>query len=116
MGRRKQSDINRTANFGKGDEDRPTKRLKIGHHGLDSERASRKENQPARQMLTGRHSDDRRIPLPTMRRFANRSHRFMDAYSHGLNGRQAVWATKKYRGHRTLPHSIMDELEKANIV
>ena len=56
------------------------------------------------------------IPLPTMRRFANRSSRFMDAYNQGLNGRQAAWATKKYRGHRVLPASIMDELEKACIV
>jgi hypothetical protein len=32
------------------------------------------------------------IPLEMMRRFANRSYRFMDAYSKGLNGRQAAWA------------------------
>ena len=40
----------------------------------------------------------------------------MDAYIHGLNGKQAAWATQKYRGHRVLPTNIMDELEKANIV
>lgn len=55
------------------------------------------------------------IPLVTMRRFANRSYRFMDAYSKGLNGRQAAWAAKRYRGHRVLPMSIMDELEKAQV-
>ena len=55
------------------------------------------------------------IPLPTMRKFANRSRRFMNAYSKGLNGRQAAWTTKKYRRHRMLPATIMDDLEKANI-
>ena len=55
------------------------------------------------------------IPLETMRRFANRSYQFMDAYSKGLNGRQAAWAARKYRGHRVLPTSIMDELEKAQV-
>ena len=55
------------------------------------------------------------IPLTTMRRFANRSYQFMDAYHRGLNRRQAAWSIRKYRGHRVLPNSIMDELEKANI-
>jgi hypothetical protein len=55
------------------------------------------------------------IPLDTMRRFANRSSRFMDAYSRGLNGRQAAWAARKYRGHRVLPATIMDELERAHV-
>jgi len=39
----------------------------------------------------------------------------MDAYSQGLNGKQAAWAARKYRGHRVLPASIMDELERAKI-
>ncbi len=56
------------------------------------------------------------VPLSSMRRFANRSYRFMNAYSHGLNGRQAVWAARKYRGHCILPVSIMDEIEKAHVV
>lgn len=56
------------------------------------------------------------IPLNTMRKFATRSQRFMDAYDQGLNGRQAAWAARKYRGHRVIPASIMDELEKAGVV
>ncbi|KJA13708.1 hypothetical protein HYPSUDRAFT_151281 [Hypholoma sublateritium FD-334 SS-4] len=56
------------------------------------------------------------IPLDTMRKFANRSRRFMDAYDRGLNGRQAAWATRKYRGHRVLPEGIMNELEKNSVV
>ena len=31
----------------------------------------------------------------------------MDGYSHGLDGKEAAWATKKYRGHRVLPDSVM---------
>ena len=56
------------------------------------------------------------IPLPMMRKYANRSRRFMDAYDRGLNGSQAAWAARKYRGHRVLPQNILDELEKEGIV
>ena len=56
------------------------------------------------------------IPMSTMRWFANQSSHFMDAYSRGLNRRQAAWAARKYRGHRVLPVSIMDELKKACVV
>jgi transposase len=55
------------------------------------------------------------IPLPMMRKFATRSRRFMDAYDRGLNGKQAAWAARKYRGHRVLPENILDELEKEGI-
>jgi hypothetical protein len=40
----------------------------------------------------------------------------MDAYARGLNGRQAAWAARKYRGHRILPEGILEELDKKNIV
>jgi hypothetical protein len=36
----------------------------------------------------------------------------MDAYRLGLNGKQAVWATKKYHGHRTIPESLLEEYDK----
>jgi hypothetical protein len=39
----------------------------------------------------------------------------MNAYSKGLNGKQAAWAAKKYRGHRSLPPDIMQALDKAGI-
>jgi hypothetical protein len=55
------------------------------------------------------------IPLTMMRKFATRSRRFMDAYEKGLNGKQAAWASRKYRGHRVLPNDILEELEKENI-
>jgi hypothetical protein len=52
------------------------------------------------------------IPLSMMRKFTTRSCRFMDAYDHGLNGRQAAWAAHKYKGHRILPQNIvLEELE-----
>ncbi|KAJ7099116.1 hypothetical protein C8R44DRAFT_642479 [Mycena epipterygia] len=49
-------------------------------------------------------------------RFGNRSSKFVDAYAAGLNGRQAAWAARKYRGHRVIPASIMEELDAAGIV
>lgn len=36
----------------------------------------------------------------------------MDAYRKGLNGVQAAWANKKYRGHRVLPDTLMDDLDR----
>ncbi|KAJ3713438.1 hypothetical protein C8R42DRAFT_699054 [Lentinula raphanica] len=47
--------------------------------------------------------------------FFTRTLRFMDAYLRGLNGQQAAWAAKKYRGHRVLPNSIMDELDHVTL-
>ncbi|KAG6372920.1 hypothetical protein JVT61DRAFT_6949 [Boletus reticuloceps] len=48
-------------------------------------------------------------------RYATCSLRFMDAYRKGLNGKQAVFTARKYRGHRTLPLSVFDDLEKADM-
>ncbi|OAX31474.1 hypothetical protein K503DRAFT_794945 [Rhizopogon vinicolor AM-OR11-026] len=44
-------------------------------------------------------------------RFSIRSRRFIDAYRKGLNGEQAAWAIKKYRGHRVLPEHIMHNFD-----
>ncbi|KAJ3832711.1 hypothetical protein F5878DRAFT_516128, partial [Lentinula raphanica] len=43
------------------------------------------------------------VLLTSMRRFATHSSRFADSYAHGLNGRWAAWANKKFRGHRVMP-------------
>ena len=56
------------------------------------------------------------VPLTSMQKFATHSHRFMDAYEQGLNGHQAAWAARKYRGHHVLPVGIMNDLKKAGIV
>jgi len=55
------------------------------------------------------------IPLAMMQKFSNRSLQFMDAYSRGLNGRQAVWASRKYCGHWVLPNNIMEELGRRGL-
>ncbi|KZT64015.1 hypothetical protein DAEQUDRAFT_733158 [Daedalea quercina L-15889] len=55
-------------------------------------------------------------PVPLTRtqtgRFFICTQRFMDAYRKGLTGKQALWATKKYHGHRVLPESILAELDE----
>lgn len=48
-------------------------------------------------------------------RYFVRTQRFMYAYRRGLSGKQAAWVSKKYHGHRVLPNSILDDLEKAGI-
>jgi len=35
----------------------------------------------------------------------------MDAYHKGLDGEQAAWAAKKYRGHRVLPSTILEDFD-----
>ena len=40
----------------------------------------------------------------------------MDAYEKGLSGKQAAWASKKYRGHHVLPNTILNELENAKVL
>jgi hypothetical protein len=65
--------------------------------------------------LTG-HCNLQESPLIPFLRFAIRSSRFIDAYHKGLNGSQAAWAAKKYRGHRVLPSSILDELDAAKVI
>ena len=39
----------------------------------------------------------------------------MDGYRKGLDGRQAAWAGKKYRGHRTIPHSLLTDFAEAEL-
>ncbi|KAG2064344.1 hypothetical protein BDR04DRAFT_1130802 [Suillus decipiens] len=55
------------------------------------------------------------VTVEQMRKYAQRSCRFMNAYQKGLSGKQAAWATKKYCGHRVLPNSVLAELEAARI-
>ncbi|KAF9518090.1 hypothetical protein BS47DRAFT_1290165, partial [Hydnum rufescens UP504] len=44
--------------------------------------------------------------------FSNRSMQFMDGYRKGLNGSEAAWAMKKYRGHCCLPPSMALDIEQ----
>ncbi|KAF8902320.1 hypothetical protein CPB85DRAFT_1176981, partial [Mucidula mucida] len=52
------------------------------------------------------------VPVESIRRFATRSERFIDVYAWGLEGPKAVWAARKYHGHRSLPPQyIVDMIE-----
>ncbi|KAF9498601.1 hypothetical protein BDN71DRAFT_1530368 [Pleurotus eryngii] len=50
-------------------------------------------------------------PAEVIRRFINRSWRFMSAYRLGLTGRAAEWAVRKQRQHRSVSRSAMMALE-----
>ncbi|KAG0707193.1 hypothetical protein DFH29DRAFT_797183, partial [Suillus ampliporus] len=55
------------------------------------------------------------VAVEQMQKYARCSRRFMDTYKKGLTGKQVAWASKKYRGHRVLPYTILAELEKAGL-
>ncbi|KAG2342774.1 hypothetical protein BDR05DRAFT_885766 [Suillus weaverae] len=55
------------------------------------------------------------VAVEQMQKYVRHSHRFMDTYKKGLTGKQAAWASKKYRGHRVLPYTILAEPEKAGL-
>ncbi|THU94396.1 hypothetical protein K435DRAFT_820009 [Dendrothele bispora CBS 962.96] len=40
--------------------------------------------------------------------------KFLDGYRQGLDGKQAAWAAKKYRGHHRLPDSILEQCGQWN--
>jgi len=52
-------------------------------------------------------------PLTHFFSFATCARRFIDAYAKGLQGKGAAWAAKKYRGHRILPESILQDFDDA---
>ena len=45
-------------------------------------------------------------------RYARWSRKFMDAYATGLNGEEAAWVVKKYRGHRVLPSQLIQVIDQ----
>lgn len=47
--------------------------------------------------------------------YSIRAERFLNSYRNGLDGKEAAWTAKKYRGHRTLPPGWHDALKLANI-
>ena len=55
------------------------------------------------------------VPLSSIRKFARKCWRYMDAYrsknGRFLTPRQVEYAVRRYRGHRTIPQSVLDELE-----
>ncbi|KAH7336866.1 hypothetical protein B0J17DRAFT_561687, partial [Rhizoctonia solani] len=58
---------------------------------------SNKESVSKKNMLEAIDS----VPLLSMRKFAARTQRFIDAYASGSSGAEAIkWATKEFKGHR----------------
>ena len=51
-------------------------------------------------------------PTDTIRRFINRSWRFIDAYRKGLKCEAAAWAVKQQKGHRKVSERAMVALER----
>ena len=45
--------------------------------------------------------------INTIRRFCNRSYRFIDAYRKGLGVRAAAWCVKKQRRYRTISEEVI---------
>ena len=39
---------------------------------------------------------------------------FYDVYHGGLNGRDAAWACKKYKGHCVIPKALLVSFDKPN--
>jgi len=50
-------------------------------------------------------------PADVIRRFINRSWRFIDAYKKGLKGEAAAWVVRKQKSHRSVSESAMKALE-----
>jgi len=46
------------------------------------------------------------VPITSIRKFARKSWRYMDAYDKGLEGKTAEWAVNKYKSHRRLPENV----------
>lgn len=50
------------------------------------------------------------VPLITLRKYAQKSWRYMDIYRKGITGKAAEFANKKYKSHRRVPYTIYDEI------
>ncbi|KIK82357.1 hypothetical protein PAXRUDRAFT_95498, partial [Paxillus rubicundulus Ve08.2h10] len=55
------------------------------------------------------------VPIESICKFETCSLHFMDAYHKGLNGKKAAFVARKCCGHQTLPLSVFDNLERANM-
>ena len=55
------------------------------------------------------------VLLITIRRFAQKAWWYMDLYRHGIDGKLAEYAIRKYRSHRKISEGVLKELEKIRI-
>ena len=53
-------------------------------------------------------------PVEVIRRFINRSGRFLEAYRSGLTGKAAAWAVKRQKQHRSVSERAMVAMENVN--
>ncbi|KAJ6542260.1 hypothetical protein B0H10DRAFT_1915927 [Mycena sp. CBHHK59/15] len=70
---------------------------------------------PPQEAGTGAAQPFQREVVPKEGHQTRRRNRFADAYRHGLDGAQAAWAARKYKGHRVLPPDFLKDLEAAGI-
>jgi hypothetical protein len=54
------------------------------------------------------------VSLVSMRKYVCHAQWFMHAYQEGLDGKDAAWACKKYRGHKVIPSFLLANLDKPN--
>ncbi|KAJ6626738.1 hypothetical protein B0H10DRAFT_1870634, partial [Mycena sp. CBHHK59/15] len=62
---------------------------------------------PPQEAGTGAAQPFQREVVPKEGHQTRRRNRFADAYRHGLDGAQAAWAARKYKGHRVLPPDFL---------
>ena len=51
------------------------------------------------------------VPLITIRKYAQKSWRYMNIYRKGITGKLAEYAVKKYKSHRRVPDNIYNEIK-----
>ena len=54
------------------------------------------------------------VNLITIRRFARKMWRYMDLYRHGVTGKLAEYAARKYKSHRRIPEHAWEEELRTN--
>ena len=52
------------------------------------------------------------VSLNHIRKYAQKSAKFMECYRKGLTGLQAVYVLKKYKSHRTVPDFVFENIDE----
>ena len=52
------------------------------------------------------------VPLSHIRKYAQKSAKFIECYRKGLTGLQAVYVLKKYKSHRTVPDFVFENIDE----
>jgi hypothetical protein len=94
---------------------RDLRRLYAGFCGILAENPAQKSHSRTRTLSRIAGFCEKKNPQSARTRRAGFLHdilNFVDAYRHGLNGDEAAWANKRYRGHRVLPPNIVEEIQE----